>query len=293
MKISASKIANNTATQADIDALAAAIKAVNDLYVDREALDAQMAQVIADANSLYNAALGSRQKLITDASQFSANSQSISDYGTFEHLIDGETAYQNNFHSIWYAESMQNPNITADEWEQKLIELEGDNYKHTGIGYHNLQVKLNNPVNNFWFEYIGRTGTAVVDNPTDIEVFATNDDDLGASTDQAQIDQWTRITELTEGMPDRTAGAKYVSPVIELGDSYKYIRFVIKNTAMNGKEAYRTFANPEITGITWNVGEWQLFQGLDPNRVQYNYNADVKAASNTITTRTLRLPLTP
>ena len=278
MKISASKIANNTATQADIDALAAAIKAVNDLYVDREALDAQLAQVLADANGLYNAALGSREVLVTDASQFSANSQSISDHGTFEHLIDGETQYQNNFHSIWVAEAMQNPNITAEEWEQTLTNLDPANFKFTGIGYHNLQVKLNTPVNNFWFEYIGRTGTAVVDNPTDIEIFATNDDELGASTDQAEIDQWTRITELTEGMPDRTAGAKYVSPVIELGDSYKYIRFVIKNTAMFGQEAYRQFLNPEITGITWNVGEWQLFQGLDPHRIQYNYNPDVKAA---------------
>ena len=274
----ATKIKDKTATEADITTLATAIKTVNDLYVDREALDAELATVLAQANSLYTASLGTRETLVTDAGQFSANSMSISDHGSFEHLIDGETHYNYNFHSIWNATAMQSATITADEWEQTLQGLDPTKFQYTGTGYHNLQVALKAPVNKFWFEYIGRTGTTIVDNPTDIEVYATNSDELGASTDQAEIDQWTRITELNENMPDATPGAKYISPVIDLGDSYKYIRFVIKNTAMAGNHTARVFNSPEVTGITWNVGEWQLYAGLDPERIQYNYNKDITTA---------------
>ena len=271
------KMANLTVTEADIEAINAAAKAIDDLYVDRDVFDSKLAGLTTKAKKLYNTVSGSQITLITDAAQLSSNNSSPNNHSSFEHLIDGVIDYHNNFHSIWNT-AMQNAGITADEW---IATMDGEaNSIHTGTGYHNLQVKLNEPVKSFWFEYIGRTGTAIVDNPTDIEVYVTNDDNLGASTDQADIDKWTLLKELTEGFPGIEAGARYTSPDLKLesGESFKYVRFVIKHTAMEGTQTYRTFANPEITGITWNVGEWQMYSSLDKDRIQYNYIPGMKDA---------------
>ncbi len=268
------KLKNSTVTEADIEALDAAVKAVEALYVNRDSLYNELASTIEDAQKAYNDALGAKQPLVTDASQFSSNNGEgmPGNDSSFEHLLSPETHYSYNYHSFFMAE-MDNANITPDEWMQALA---GAGAPYTGYGYHNLQVKLNQPVNNFWFEYIGRSGTTYVDNPTDIEVYVTNDDELGADPDQANIDQWTKVTELTEGFPGAVPGSKYTSPVLQLGGEYKYVRFVIKNSALNG--TLRNFANPEVTGVTWNVACWQLYNGLDPQRVQYNYNEDIRKA---------------
>ncbi len=269
------KVKNNTVTEADIEALNAAIKAVDALYVNRDSLYTELVNTVSEAQSTYTDALGSKQTLITDASQFSSNNGEgmPENDSSFEHLLSPETHYSYNYHSFFIADAMSNAAITPDEWMQALADAGAP---YTGYGYHNLQVKLNQPVSNFWFEYIGRTGTTYVDNPTDIEVYVTNDDELGADPDQANIDQWTKVTELTEGFPGAEPGAKYTSPVLELGGEYKYVRFVIKNAALNGTK--RTFANPDVTGITWNVACWQMYNGLDPQRVQYNYNEDLHKA---------------
>ena len=269
------KVKNNTVTDADIEALNAAIKAVNALYINRDSLYTELANTVTEAQKAYNDALGSKQALITDASQFSSNQGpgSSADFSSFEHLLTPETHYNYNYHSFFIADAMSNPNITPDEWMQALA---ARGAKYVGYGYHNLQVRLNEPIKNFWLEYTSRTDTKVIDSPTDIEVYATNDDALGADPDQANVEQWTKVTELTEGFPGTEPGGKYTSPVIDLGGEYKYVRFVIKNTAMNGNG--RAYANPDVTGMTWNVACWQMYNGLDPQRVQYNYNEDMHKA---------------
>ena len=199
------KISSLTVTEEDIAAMNAITEKVSGLYVDRSAFDAELAELKEEATSLYNTVTGSRIDLITDASQFSSNNSSESENSSFAHLLDDETLHTHNFHSAWIGSGMKNADITAEEWEQALSD---NNVDFTGHGYHNLQVKLNQPVSSFYFEYIARTGTKYVDNPTDIEVYVTNDDELGASTDQADIDKWTKLTELTEGFPNAEAGAK-------------------------------------------------------------------------------------
>ena len=274
------KINSMNVTESDIEAMNAAIKAVKAVYINRDSLYTELASAIASAEDVYNDAMGSKESLLTDASQLSSNNSSeINDVSSFEHLLDDETHYSHNFHSAWISASMTNADITAEEWEAALST--DDKYVFTGHGYHNLQVKLNQPVSSFWFEYVARTGTTYVDNPNDIEVYVTNDDALGESTDQAEIDQWTKLTELTEGFPESEAGAKYTSPVLKLedGSTFKYVRFVIKNTALAGKTGFnRVFANPDVTGITWNVAIWRMYNGLDPQRVQYNYNEKMREA---------------
>ena len=218
-------------------------------------------------------------RLVTDAAQFSSNNSSDDDHSSFEHLIDGLTDYNHNFHSIWN-NGMAEGSTTLDVWKTVLEDWTTDNPANiaVGTGYHNLQVRLNEPVSKFYFEYVNRTGTSYVDNPTDIEIYATNDDALGASTDQAEISQWTRITELTDGFPANTQGARYTSPNIDLGGSYKYIRFVVKKTSQMNNKASRSFMVPDITGVTWNVGEFQLYAGDISATSEYNTVAGMKEA---------------
>ena len=268
VKAAEGKIADKTVVSSDTTAILEAIRTVNSLYMDRSIIYNKMKELVAEGEKAYEKATRSSIELITDADQFSSNNSSVANYSSFEHLIDGNTHYNNNFHSIWNT-AMQNAEITAEEW---IATMNSEaNAIHTGTGYHNLQVKLNRPISSFKFEYIGRTGTLIVDNPTDIEVYVTNDDELGASTDQADIDKWTLLTELTEGFPGKEAGARYMSPNLKLesGETFKYVRFVIKHTAMEGTETYRQFANPDVTGITWNVGEWQMYQELDKPQSEY------------------------
>ena len=78
-----------------------------------------------------------------------------------------------------------------------------------------------------------------------------------------------------------------MSPNIDLKGEYKYIRFVIKNTCLannpDGNTTIgdtRNFAVPDITGITWNCSEFQMYSGLAPESIQYNYIPEVKEAAD-------------
>ena len=267
------KMANLTVTEADIEALMAAAKAIEGLYVDRDALDNKLAELTTKAKTLHEAIKGNAIKLITDASQISSNSN-VTSWGYLAALIDGDK--NTFFHSCWL-EDMQKADITVDQWIAAMDAMDGLEY--TGTGYHNLQVKLNEPVKSFYFQFYGRNHSEWYDNPTDIQIFATNDDALGASTDQAEIDSWTAITELNEGFPENVVETPYTSPSINLGDSYKYIRFVVKKTA---HEPFRVINNPDVTGITFNLSEFQMYTDIDKDRIQYDYIPGMKEACDAL-----------
>ena len=275
------KIANLTVTEADIEALMAAAKAIDDLYVDRDALDNKLAELTTKAKTLHEAVTGVGSKLITDVSQLSSNSNCGWWEDTLPYLIDGDN--NTRYHSFWNAE-MQKSNLTDAEWIAFMDNQGGLKSHFTGAGYHNLQVKLNEPVKSFYFEYYNNE-SIWHDNPNDIQIFATNDDELGASTDNADQASWTAITELNEGFPEDVAVTEtpYTSPVIELGDSYKYIRFVVKNTTHAGKDPIRIFNSPDVTGITFNLTEFQMYPGdMTQDRIQYNYIPGMKEACDAL-----------
>ena len=268
------KIDNKTVTQADIDALYKAAKAIEELYVDRSVIDKQLAELIEKGQKAYDIISGSRITLITNADQLSSNNSSANDGSALKNLIDGDK--NSLFHSYWSTE-MNNADITNEDWISILDNAAGVTY--TGTSYHNLQVKMAEPIKSFYFEYFGRNSDWH-DNPNDIAIYATNDDNLGESTDQNEISSWTEITELTEGFPEDVVvwNEPYQSPVIDLGNSYKYIRFVIKNTTHAGKVDTRKFQNPDVTGITFNLSEFQMYTGIAPERTQYNYIKGMKEA---------------
>ena len=275
------KVDNLTATEADVEELKAATQAVQDLYIDRDALDQDLAAAIEVANEAYDKATGSRKSILNDASQLSTNSSSANDSSTLAHLLDDNTHYDYNFHSIWEGTLMEG-GATAEEWAAAVENRvkSNSNTIGVGIGYHDLQVKFDTPVDNFFFQITSRGGgTAWVDTPTDIGIYATNDDELGASADMANINDWNEIRRLNAENGDKMAeyntnADTWFSPQIDLGDSYKYVRFVMYNTTRaNGGRKYET---PDITGITWNASCFRIYQGVDADHVQYNYDADYR-----------------
>ena len=102
---------------------------------------------------------------------------------------------------------------------------------------------------------------------------ATNDAAAGADATSADS-KWTNIITIDEpDMPNINA-YKYTSKMIDMDQTYRYIRFLMVTTTDQ--------ANGRVNGVSgipyFNLGEFQMYTGMDPERVQYNYNADVHSA---------------
>src|SRR5574344_149202 len=220
-----------------------------------EAANRAVRSLTSDAKYTYDATA----PLITAATQFSTNNVSTGDSGAdyFGNLIDGNTGTV--FHSVWETD-MADANVTADSWKATLESKHSGTY--TGIGYHHLQVALNDPVSAFIFKYSGRNSDWH-DNPNDIMIYATNDDALAANLDVSSSSSWTFIEELKDPAVKDVVITNYISPVVKMSDSFKYIRFVIKGTTHMNTVDTRTFVKPEITGVTWNCSEFQMYQAVE------------------------------
>ena len=275
------KLAAGTVTEADIAALQVAYRLVDSTYVDRNAQFNKLKELLDTGENLYNTSTGARVPQIRDASQMNTNSD---DKATSQlpNLIDDNTTTV--FHSVWNT-AMAKEDLTVQEWTD-IINITYPN--SIGTGYHNLNVALAEPVSSFFFEFYSRPDANWHDNPSDIIIYATNDPELFADPRDSNTPQWTQITELTEGFPTgMTTEIPYTSPTIELGGEYKYIRFVVKNTCLANNPNddatiadTRNFAHPDITGITWNCSEFQVYTGLDPESIQYNYIEEVRVAAD-------------
>ena len=275
------KLAAGTVTEADITALQTAYRLVDSTYVDRNAQFNKLKELLDTGENLYSTSTGARVPQIRDASQMNTNSDQEAT-SQLPNLIDGNTS--SVFHSVWNT-AMAKEDLTVQEWTDTI----NTTYPNSiGTGYHNLNVALAEPVSSFFFEFYSRPDANWHDNPSDIIIYATNDPELFADPRDSNTPQWTQITELTEGFPTgMTTEIPYTSPTIELGGDYKYIRFVIKNTCLANNPNddatiadTRNFANPDITGITWNCSEFQVYTGLDPESIQYNYIEEVRVAAN-------------
>ena len=275
------KLAAGTVTEADIAALQTAYRLVDSTYVDRNAQFNKLKELLDTGENLYSTSTGARVPQIRDVSQMNTNSDQEAT-SQLPNLIDGNTS--SVFHSVWNT-AMAKEDLTVQEWTDTI----NTTYPNSiGTGYHNLNVALAEPVSSFFFEFYSRPDANWHDNPSDIIIYATNDPELFADPRDSNTPQWTQITELTEGFPTgMTTEIPYTSPTIELGGDYKYIRFVIKNTCLANNPNddatiadTRNFANPDITGITWNCSEFQVYTGLDPESIQYNYIEEVRVAAN-------------
>ena len=197
---------------------------------------------------------------ITSGDQFSFNSVHTDYSVPYTNLIDGDV--NTYFHSVWDAGGMKNASITEDEWVQILSGLY--NGVNTDPGYHNIQVALGAPVSTFRFEYKGNNNATYHDNPNHVVIYATNDPSVAASTSNSNQDQWTFITELTPENGNFPANEvvirePYQSPEITMPEPFQYLRFVIKGTTNQNQTAERTFAAPDVTGVTFDISEFQVY----------------------------------
>lgn len=273
------KIRNGKATQADIDALKAATEEVAKLYIDRDALYKELATTLNEANMVYTDAIGTKVDILTSTDQFSTNNVDLKESGVssaaeaFAHLIDGNI--NTMYHSYWLRNVFSAENITEESYAQHLTTLDKSKVLVNGPGYHNLQIKLKQPVDQFYFSLTGRNSATWHDVPNDIAIYVTNDEILGESTLDSETSQWKEITELNENMAENVAAAYYESPQINLDGKYKYVRFVIKDITTSS--TLRPHTAPDITGVMYSLSEFHMYGKADPNTVPYYYVPEVKA----------------
>ena len=110
-----------------------------------------------------------------------------------------------------------------------LLDGEYTSYFHSAYGNegpdedHYLQAELAEPVDAFFFYYKKRSGNNN-NRPTSITISGSND---GTT--------FTDVTTISSGLPTSSSVLEYVSNKIELGGSYKYIRFTVTATNTNAK----------------------------------------------------------
>lgn len=273
------KLVAGTATEADVTALKSAMAAVSALYINRDSLDAALSAALKEAQTVYDEQTGSKVSILNSADQLSTNNVDCGSSGAnsvpeaLAHLLDGNI--NTVFHSYWNRSAFSAEKVDAGEYSDLIKSLSGHGVEVNGLGYHNLQVRLENPRSSFYFTYIGRNDATFHDNPNDIVILATNDDVLGASTLDSESSQWDYITELNENMPENVQTAQYESPLIDMGSEYKYIRFVIKS---NTRMSDRPTTAPDITGIVYNLSELRMYSGEDPSTLPYSHSAELKEA---------------
>ena len=218
---------------------------------------------INEAQSLYDKCYDYKS-IFTDATQMTVNSQNPSD-GSIAALLDNNV--NTYFHSDW-----------QQAFKQQMT---------GGTGWHNMQFALSEAVDKVKFYYFGRINSSgYVDDPDHITLYATNDDALGASTAAADSTSWTEIADLTKPRYDFPAknlsGSSYTSPVIDLGGSYKYLRFVVKHTNGQGTMASRTFYDPSVSGVTFELSEFRLWDGNPEASSQAKHIDGLDAACNAL-----------
>ncbi len=136
-------------------------------------------------------------------------------------------------------------------------------YFHTAWSYgagastpHYLQAELTESIESFYFTYHRRTQNNN-NRPKTIVISASKDGDA-----------FTEIKTINEGLPTDAANNSYASSLVELGDSYKYVRFTVTETNNNAKEAdqnpFFTFAefyilenNADVANIVSNINKFK------------------------------------
>ena len=102
-----------------------------------------------------------------------------------------------------------------------------------------VSIELPYALSEFQFYYMGRTGT------TKYDIYEWT---IEASHDGYR---WTQITTLDEfhGLPASNSSDEFVSPVIDLGDSYGYLRFTASRVGYKNYLCLSEFRLYEVTGV--------------------------------------------
>lgn len=140
-----------------------------------------------------------------------------------------------------------------------LIDFANDTFCHTGYtpslvpdAEHYLQVDISTiPIQKMIFTFTGRSGNSH-DTWDDVDIYVTND--------TANHDSWKLAQSMKDILPADESGVSYVSPMIDFGQAYNYVRFVVKKTT-GGDGRMVTLANGHKY-YYWNLAEFQMFQAI-------------------------------
>lgn len=150
--------------------------------------------------------------------------------------------------------------------------LNGEGGIDWSTGEENIEFDLGEATNNFTLEYFGRN-----DQPESAFAHDTpNKFDLSVSKDGTN---WTKVGSYNVTSLTNVNNAHYISPAINLSDSYEYVRFTIKGVT-SGKD-------------NWNLSEFQIYKNTMKASSEYelvpgmkdavdNLDAAVTAALNKI-----------
>ena len=141
-------------------------------------------------------------KLITSVNQLSANASQLGDNSDclgVSALIDG---IKNWYHTAYSGDGL----VDAD---------------------HYLQVHLDNPLQIFFYSFVGRDGTSH-DTWDDVDVYATNTPDDESS--------WQKKVELRDIINGNPNAVEYTSSAVDLGERFTDVRFVEINTTSGRTE---------------------------------------------------------
>lgn len=196
-----------------------------------------------------------------DGNQFLYNRKESSE-GRYAALIDG------NIVSTWNASGEDTGSPTNYDSNGEWAYFHGSwSGGVINVGAHSsdtkdfMQVDLSaNPVSSFVLRTAPRYNNTNAQ-PTQYTIYATND----TTGFYAGTDTWTKITTLT--VPTLARETYYTSPLIELGASYKYVRFLIEQT------------NNNVQYGVWS--EFNLYPGTTSQTLsQYYYVSGMKAAAD-------------
>ena len=169
--------------------------------VENIKVSSELYQMAASLDKYYY--LQQKYGLVQDAGYYTSNYKDPYE-GSYEALLDGVYADPSYFHSSY------RDGATGDD-----------------VPAHYLQADLGdgNGVESFYFYYKKRGGNNN-NRPTSIIVWASN------STEESDF---TQIKTIDEGLPTESSVLDYLSDPVELGSSYRYLRFTVNVTNNNTK----------------------------------------------------------
>ena len=230
------KIESKTATPADTAILYELTRKLDALYVDRSGISKTLGTYLAAASSAYKASF-SYDNLLTEADQILCNTPS--DDSNYATLID------NNLNTFFQSKRRD----TDPELNKSSTYLQFD-LKRTDMS------KVN-------FEFYGIASG--YENPNSIDIYVSND-----ASDESS---WKRLMGLTEGFDTKRANAHYISPDIDFGAAYQYIRLYPMG-------AYTATGTADYT---INMAEIQFHSTVpSPEKSQYYYVEGLKEAADNL-----------
>lgn len=239
-------------TRPDVTALEEAVQAVKDLYVDHGKLADDLAVLIDEAERVVFKTTTPVKGLLTNASQFSANS--VIQEGNFGNLLDENI--DTYFHT----------NYSYGAIVPGTSEYDPDEVRYGAT--HNLQVDMLEPQNTIRIRFTPRN-SGYRDWPVDIVIYATNDVNLGADP-LSEDSEWEQVAAFTEGFP--TAINEWTSEEFDAGGN-RYLRMVVNDTYSHKNEGNRL----DPRGMPYfTLSEFQVMISVSMDDIQYSYVPDVK-----------------